>query len=87
MHRFFVPPSHIEGNRVTLIADAARQLARVLRARPGENIIVLDNTGREYAVTLDSVSARQASGVITDRYAGEGEAWLANHTVSGLDEG
>ncbi len=84
MHRFFVPPSHIKGDRVTLTADAARQLARVLRARPGENIIVLDDTGREYAVTLDSVSVRQASGVITDRYAGEGETRLAITLYQGL---
>ena len=84
MHRFFVPPSHIEGDRVSLTADAARQLARVLRARPGDDIVVLDDTGIEYAVTLDSVSARRASGVITDRYAGEGETRLAITLYQGL---
>ena len=84
MHRFFVPPSHIEGDRVSLTVDAARQLARVLRARPGDDIVVLDDTGSEYAVTLDSVSARQASGVITDRYAGEGETRLTITLYQGL---
>ena len=84
MHRFFVPPSNIEDGRVTLTVDASRQLARVLRARPGHCIIVLDNSGYEYAVTLDSVSARRSTGVITDRYIGEGEAQLSITLYQGL---
>lgn len=84
MHRFFVPPTHIEAGRVTLTADAARQLARVLRARPGDCITVLDDSGYEYAVTLDSVTARRSTGVITDRYIGEGEARLSITLYQGL---
>ena len=84
MHRFFVPPSNISGGRVTLSADAARQLARVLRARPGDTIIALDDSGYEYAVNLDSVSPRHASGVITDRYLGNGETRLAITLYQGL---
>ena len=84
MHRFFVPPSHIDGDRVALPPDAARQLARVLRARPGDRIIALDDSGCEYAVTLDAVSARHASGVIIDRYLGEGEPRLSITLYQGL---
>ena len=84
VHRFFVPPSNIGSERVTLTADASRQLARVLRARPGDGIIVLDDSGYEYAVTLDNVSPRAASGVIHDRYRGEGEARLAITLYQGL---
>jgi len=84
MHRFFVPPSHIEGERVTLTADASRQLARVLRARPGDCITVLDNSGYEYAVTLDSVTPRNSTGIVTDRYIGEGEARLSITLYQGL---
>ena len=84
MHRFFVPPSHIEGERVTLTTDASRQLTRVLRARPGDCITALDNSGYEYAVTLDSVTAHNSTGVITDRYLGEGEAQLCITLYQGL---
>ena len=84
MHRFFVPPSNIEGERITLTADASRQLARVLRARPGDSIIVLDDSGYEYAVTLDDVSPRAASGVVNDRYPGEGETRLSVTLYQGL---
>ena len=84
VHRFFVPPSNIEDERATLTADASRQLARVLRARTGDGVIVLDDSGYEYAVTLDSVSTRAASGVIYDRYLGEGETRLAITLYQGL---
>ena len=84
MHRFFVPPTHIEANRVSLTADASRQLARVLRARPGDSIIVLDDSGSEYEVTLDTVTAQCAAGVITGRYIGEGEARLSITLYQGL---
>ena len=84
MHRFFVPPSHITDERVTLPPDAARQLARVLRARPGDSIIALDDSGCEYAVTLDSVSPQRASGVIRDRYLGNGETRLSITLYQGL---
>jgi 16S rRNA (uracil1498-N3)-methyltransferase len=84
MHRFFVPPSNIDGGRVTLTPDAARQLARVLRARPGDRITVLDDSGYEYAVSLDSVTARHSTGVVTDRCIGEGEAGLSVTLYQGL---
>ena len=84
MHRFFVPQTHIEAGRVTLTADASRQLARVLRARPGDRVIALDDSGFEYAVTLDAVSSRQASGIITDRYPGDGEPRISITLYQGL---
>ena len=84
MYRFFVPPSNIGGERVTLTADASRQLAHVLRARPGDGIIVLDDSGYEYAVTLDKVSPKSASGVVHDRNPGEGETRLAITLYQGL---
>lgn len=84
MHRFFVPPTHIEAGRVTLTTEASRQLARVLRARAGDCIIVLDDSGYEYAVTLDSVTALHSTGIINDRYIGEGEARLSITLYQGL---
>ena len=84
VHRFFVPPSNIDGDRVTLPTDAARQLSRVLRARSGDSITSLDDSGYEYAVTLDAVSARHASGIITNRYMGEGEPRLSITLYQGL---
>jgi 16S rRNA (uracil1498-N3)-methyltransferase len=73
VHRFFVSPDEIDGDSVTLSGAPARQLARVLRFGPGERIVVLDDSGREYLVTLEAVSPNLVSGVITDRWASTGE--------------
>jgi len=45
---------------------------------------VLDNSGYEYAVTLDSVTPRNSTGIVTDRYIGEGEARLSITLYQGL---
>lgn len=62
MHRFFVPPNWISDDVVMLHGDVARQLARVLRLRPGDRIIVLDDSGWEYLVALESVGPDPSSG-------------------------
>ncbi len=73
MHRFFVPPELIDGESVTLVGGVADQLVRVLRTRPGEQIIVLDDTGWEYMVTLESLSRRKVQGRVTKRLRSKGE--------------
>jgi 16S rRNA (uracil1498-N3)-methyltransferase len=56
MPRFFLPPrAVIEG------ADAAH-LARSLRARPGERIVVVEAGATEHGVVLEEVAAARATG-------------------------
>ena len=52
LHRFFVPPTSAGADHVTFSPDQARQMQRVLRLRPGDRVIALDGTGKEYVVTL-----------------------------------
>jgi 16S rRNA (uracil1498-N3)-methyltransferase len=52
VHRFFVPAGSIRGDHVSLPPEQARQIRTVLRLRPGERIVVLDNSGDEYVVRL-----------------------------------
>ena len=73
MHRFFVSPEDIAGPGVTLTGPVAAQLARVLRSRAGDRIVLLDDSGWEYRVTLETVAPRMVTGTITDRVRGEGE--------------
>lgn len=56
MHRFFIPPAWITGDTVSLKEDTARQIINVLRLKPGEHIVVLDNSGMEYEMEISSVS-------------------------------
>lgn len=73
MHRFFVPQECIEDDSVTLDGAVAHQLANVLRARPGDEIAVLDGSGWEHTVTLEQISAREVLGRVTERVPSAGE--------------
>ncbi len=67
MHRFFVPPAWIQANIVTITGPQAHQIARVLRMRPGERIIVLDNSGWEIETQLISVERDTVRGEVLHR--------------------
>ncbi|MFP4321112.1 MAG: RsmE family RNA methyltransferase [Anaerolineales bacterium] len=61
MHHFFVPPANIQNGEAHLSPEIAHQLRNVLRMRPGDDIILLDNSGaawRASIMTLDKKSAR-----------------------------
>lgn len=62
MHRFFVDPEILQGNRVVLPATQAHQIRNVLRLRAGSAILVLDNSGAEYEVVLRQVDKQQVVG-------------------------
>ena len=71
MHRFFVPPSNIEKAAVYFPMEISRQIATVLHLRVGQQVIVLDNAGAEYEVTLEIVAPRTTEGrVLSSRAAG-----------------
>ena len=73
MHRFFVSPSDISGNAVSFPPNLSRQISRVLRMSPGDEVAVLDDTGWEYTISLSAVAPTQAEGRITGRLRGSGE--------------
>ena len=73
MHRFFVPPSWVQSNEVTITGPQAHQIARVLRMRPGDGVIVLDNSGWELEVQLVSVDRTTVKGEVLHRKLAGGE--------------
>jgi 16S rRNA (uracil1498-N3)-methyltransferase len=73
MHRFFIPPSWVEGNDVTITGPQAHQIANVLRMRPGDLVIVLDNSGWEIEVRLVSVDRSTVKGEVLHRRLAGGE--------------
>ncbi len=84
MHRFFISPDFIDGDAITFPEDAARQIARVLRSRPGDQVIVLDDTGREHVVTLEAVSASQVTGRVMSKHESAGEPAVALTLYQGV---
>lgn len=73
-YRFFVGATAFQGREV-LIADAelAHQLGAVLRLRPGEQVLLLDNSGWQYIVTLSSVERGHVAGTIERKELAAGE--------------
>lgn len=57
MHRFFVPPSWLQDELISLTGPLVHQLGRVLRMRPGDHIVLLDNSGWAVEVELDQLTA------------------------------
>jgi 16S rRNA (uracil1498-N3)-methyltransferase len=73
MHRFFVPPTAIEGDQLRLSGPAVHQVTHVLRLRAGERIVVLDDSGWEYTVELVRRGQKEIGGRIVARAQAQGE--------------
>ena len=73
MNRFFIDPAGIQGDRVRLDGQQARQICRVLRLGAHDRIVVLDNAGTEYEVVLTAVGPAQVMGEVIERRLARGE--------------
>jgi 16S rRNA (uracil1498-N3)-methyltransferase len=73
LNRFFVSTSDFEGDRVRLSREQAHQVRQVLRLGPGDAIVVLDDRGAEYDVTLTMVTPKEAAGRVTSTRDAAGE--------------
>lgn len=77
LHRFFIAPQMFSG-RIANIDDAeiVKQISKVLRLHPGEEIILLDGDGFEYITRLIKVGAREAQAEILKRQINGNEPLL-----------
>lgn len=55
-HRFFVSPQQFSNGLVRLVGEDARQIRLVLRLQRGDEVGVLDGSGREYRCVLERVT-------------------------------
>lgn len=67
MQRFFVTPEQRREDEVLFNGDQADQMIKVLRIKPEEKVIVLDNTGWEYEVAITVIKKNSVFGNITGR--------------------
>ena len=61
MARFFMAGTNIEGGRAIIRGQDAEHI-RVLRMRPGEDVVICDGRGTDYRCRLVSSGCRRASG-------------------------
>lgn len=87
MHRFFVPPQWIEGEEARLEGPQARQLGRVLRARRGDHLVLLDDQGWEYLVEVTAISESSVQTRVVERRPAPPEPGLSIILCQGLLKG
>jgi len=73
MNRFFIPQEWIEPDRVRLEEEFGHQIFHVLRLKPQDRVVVLDNAGMEYVVRLTRVDKKRAIGQIEETRASQAE--------------
>ena len=73
MHRFFIPTDWIFGDQVSITGPQAHQIAHVLRMRPGDELIVLDNSGWEIETRLLTVESAGVRGEVQRRRLAKSE--------------
>lgn len=76
-HRFFVDSGRLGVEAVELDGARAHQMARVLRLRPGDQIVLLDGSGREQDVELVQVTPHRVRGNVRATRPSRGEPRLA----------
>ena len=73
MHRFFVAPDTIRETLVQLRGPIAHQIRDVLRLRPGDEIVLLDNSESAYRVGLVRVERDVVRGRVEEKWKLETE--------------
>ncbi len=73
MQRFFISPESIRDKNVTVRGTVVHQIRDVLRMRPGDEIIVLDNTGWAFRTELAAIERDTVRGRVTDKWKLETE--------------
>lgn len=67
MHRFFVRPENISGDKIVLHGTDVIHIRTVLRLSQGDRIQVLDGLGNRYSVELKDVKAKEVHGRVESK--------------------
>lgn len=87
MHRFFLPIEAFQGDGVNFPHEQAHQIRNVLRMRPGQRVVALDNQGGQYEVTLKQVDRRVVAGQIVAKQIATNEPGVRITLCQGLMKG
>ncbi len=68
MHRFFVSPQAIKDSRVVLRGTLVHQIRDVLRMRPGDSIVLLDNSGWAHRAELVTIDRDAVRGRVVEKW-------------------
>ena len=87
MHRFFIPPNSIHNNRVVLRGTMVHQIRDVLRMKPGDSIILLDNSGYAHQTELVTIDRDTVRARVVEKWKLETEPTARVTLYQGLLKG
>ena len=85
--RVYVETELTSGNAVELPAETAAHLAKVLRARSGDELILFNGDGREFSGSIEAVRGSRVSAFVGDARPVNRESPLAITLVQCVPRG
>lgn len=86
MQRYFVEPTAISGETVTISGDDVKHIARVMRMEAGDEVIVCDGSGQAYRVELTELD-ETVQGRVVEKVAKDPEPAVKITLAQGLPKG
>jgi len=84
MHRFIISQQFFTSQGVILGQEFAHRMGRVLRLRPGDQVVFLDNSGWEYDAEITRLSKDNVEARITGKRQSKGETYIRLHLFQSL---
>ncbi|HTG81073.1 MAG TPA: 16S rRNA (uracil(1498)-N(3))-methyltransferase [Geobacteraceae bacterium] len=69
MRRFFVPPEFIADGRAVITGDLFRHMAKVVRLKSGDHVLLADGTGNEFSGVVREVERERLVVTLEERSA------------------
>ncbi len=85
--RFFVDTGPLSGDSIVVEGPLAHRLAKVLRLRPGDDVLLFDGSGEDLRVRLDDVTDRRVTASALERVPGPREAPTRVHLFQSITKG
>jgi len=86
MHRIFLPDQPV-CEEVVITGEKAGYISLVLRSRPGDTLIIHDNSGKVFRTTIRSVSKKEVVAVVQEQLASVPESPLHMRLFQGMLKG
>jgi 16S rRNA (uracil1498-N3)-methyltransferase len=87
MECFFVSPEDIDGGQAWIRGEEWRHMARALRLKQGDSLVLLDGTGKRYRGLVQELGKAVARVRLLDFREDEGESALRLWLAQGLPKG
>jgi len=86
-HRLFVAQPVIPNRPVVIEGESAHYLVRVLRLRPGDDVVLFDGGGSEFTATVSTMRKQRAELLPGDAVHRDVESPLAIRLIQGVSRG